>query len=499
MSKKLEVPYPEWAEPLIAPGPAGLVSDRYIAIHGGRAGGKSHFVAERIVLRCIERNKPDKNGVVTPVRIVCIREVQASLGQSVRQLIIDKINKFGLNIGVAKGGFDILEAEIRGPHDSLILFRGMQSHNAANIKSLEGFDVAWVEEAQTFSEVSLRMLRPTLRKSYQDGTSSQLIFTWNPRFEVDPVDQFFRGNSPEAKGWKRPDNATIIEVNWHQNPWIDPPSIDDKNHDFASDPEMAEHVWNGGYERVTAGAYYANQIASLERTGRIGDFPYDPALGPVYTSWDLGVDDYTAIWFWQIYHPDGKTPRARVIDYFEFTGFGAEDIVRSAMPEYTPDIQDRVTAFGEIGRDKGYKYQRHFLPHDTKVREWGNNAVERIHVLNKLGIPLAHMHRGVAAKPEDRIEASRQTLPMCEFNAVSRVQIGLSRLRRYQKKFNVNLGIYLGPEHDSNSHAADAFGEFCINAGLRAPVEELPKQPKAGIVTADYVIAPALPGQIGRR
>lgn len=182
------------------------------------------------------------------------------------------------------------------------------------------------------------------------------------------------------------------------------------------------------------------------------------------------MDDYTAIWFTQIHHVDGA-PRVRVIDYFEFTGDGAEDIVRTAMPEYTQDIQERVTAYSEIGRDKGYKYQRHFLPHDVKVREWGNNAQERVHVLNRLGIPLSALHRGVAAKPEDRIEAARQTLPMCEFNAVSRVQIGLSRLRRYQKKFNVNLGIYMGPEHDSNSHAADAWGEFCINAGVKMPQE----------------------------
>lgn len=494
MTSYIEAQIPEWALPAIGDDGGPFCNSRYIAIHGGRAGGKSHMVAERIVLRAYHPNKPGKDGKVSPVRIVCIREVQNSLKESVKQLIADKIHKLGLS-----DHFDILDAEIRGPHDSLIIFKGMQAHNASNIKSLEGFDIAWVEEAQTLSEISLRMLRPTIRKSYADGTSSQLIFTWNPRFETDPVDQFFRGNSPEAKGWAKPRNATIIECNWHDNPWLDDTIYNEKDGDYESDPEMAEHVWGGGYERVTAGAYYANQIANLERLGRIGNFPYDPALGPVYTSWDIGVDDYTSIWFTQIYHPDGKAPRVRVIDYFEFTGFGAEDIVRSAMPEYTPDIQERVTAYAEIGRDRGYKYQRHFFPHDLGVREWGNNAQERFHVLARLGMPMSSLHRGVAAKPEDRIEASRQTLPMCEFNAVSRVQIGLSRLRRYQKKFNVNLGIYLGPEHDSNSHAADAWGEFCINAGVRAAPEELPKQPKSGIVTADYVIAPALPGQIGRR
>lgn len=463
MTHYLNVEVPEWALPAIGENGEPFCASRYIAIHGGRAGGKSHFIAERIVLRAFHPNKLGKDGKVSPVRIVCIREVQNSLKESVKQLIADKIHKLGLS-----HAFEILDAEIRGPNDSLIIFKGMQAHNASNIKSLEGFDIAWVEEAQTLSEVSLRMLRPTIRKSYADGTSSQLIFTWNPRFETDPVDQFFRGNSPEAKGWAKPRNATIVECNWHDNPWLDDTIYNEKDGDYESDPEMAEHVWGGGYERVTAGAYYANLIANLERTGRIGGYPYDPSLGPVYTSWDLGVDDYTAIWFFQIYEVDG-IPRVRVIDYFEFTGFGAQDIVRSAMPEYTPDLQDRVVAMAEIGRDEKYVYQRHFFPHDLGQREWGNAGLERITVINKLGVPMHQLHRGVATNPANRIEATRNVLPMCEFNSVSRVMIGLSRLRRYQKKFNVNLGIYLGPEHDSNSHASDAFGEFAINCGLKMP------------------------------
>lgn len=455
----LDVEKPEWSTPLLRP-------SRFKAIRGGRGGGKSHERAEEVVLRCMGPNKLDVSGERRPVRIVCIREVQNSIKESVRQLIIDKINKLGV-----ADRFQVLDAEIRGPHDSLIIFKGMQAHNAANIKSLEGFDVAWVEEAQTFSQYSLDLLIPTLRKEYADGTMSELWFTWNTRFETDPVDHFFFGNSPEAKGWARPTDAIIVECQWYDNPWLNKALIQSKDDMYASDPEKAENVWGGGYERITAGAYYAKQISTLERKGRIGRFPYDPELGPVYTSWDLGVDDYTAIWFYQIHHVDGE-PRVRVLDYFEFTGFGAEDIVRSAMPEYTPDIQERIAAYDEIGRDVGYKYQRHFLPHDIGNREWGGGAKERIVVMNQLGIPLHSMHRGVATNPENRIEASRQLLPMCEFNNSSRVMIGLSRLRRYQKKFNTKLGIYMGPDHDSNSHAADSFGEFAINCGVKMPEPE---------------------------
>ena len=165
MSKRsLEWRYPAKLEPLVHPA-------RYKAAHGGRGGGKSHFFAELLVLTAYAK----------PLRWVCIREVQNSIRESVRQLILDKIEKFGLG-----HHFEAIEHEIRGANGSRVIFRGMNNYNSDNIKSLEGYDGAWVEEAQTFSERSLRMLRPTIRK---DG--SELWFGWNPRHETDAVDGFF--------------------------------------------------------------------------------------------------------------------------------------------------------------------------------------------------------------------------------------------------------------------------------------------------------------------
>ncbi|MGE0239980.1 MAG: phage terminase large subunit, partial [Parvibaculaceae bacterium] len=139
--------------PLLAP-------RRYKGAYGGRGGAKSHFFAEQLVLRCLART----------TRAVCIREVQNSIRESVRQLLVDKIRHFGLG-----GFFTVLEPEIRGRNGSLIIFKGMQSFNAGNIKSLEGCVIAWVEEAQTLSVDSLRLLRPTFRKA-----GSVFWFSWNP-------------------------------------------------------------------------------------------------------------------------------------------------------------------------------------------------------------------------------------------------------------------------------------------------------------------------------
>lgn len=420
---------------------------RYKGAHGGRGGAKSHFFAEMAVERCC----------MEQTRIVCIREVQHSLKESVRQLIIDKIAKFGL-----EGHFEVLEAEIRGPHGSLIIFRGMQTFNADNIKSLEGYDIAWVEEAQTFSERSLKMLRPTIRKE-----GSEIWFSWNPRHDTDPVDQFFRAG-------KKPPNAVVVAVNWNDNPWFPEVLRDEMEHDRAVDPENATHVWDGGYEIISEGAYYARQIAQAESEGRIGFFPYDPAL-PVITAWDIGVDDYTAIWFFQ-----QNMRQVRAIDYYEASGIGAEQIISDALPELIRDEGKRDAALLSIGRKEPYRYSEHFLPHDVKVREWGAGARMRTETLITLGMLQDSIRIGVPTDPADRINAARRLIPFVKFHQGPEpgvgVNLGLGRLRKYKRRFNESLGVYVGPLKDGNDHGADAFGEFAINCPLSMPKE--PEQPK---------------------
>lgn len=439
---RLRVPVPRAFLPLLQP-------KRYKGAYGGRGGAKSHFFAEELVLRCYERT----------TRAVCIREVQNSIKESVRQLIVDKIAKFEIG-----AHFEVLESEIRGSNGSLIIFRGMQAYNAENIKSLEDYDIAWVEEAQTLSEKSWRLLRPTIRK---DG--SEIWCSWNPRYETDAVDKFFRGGKPR-------DDAIIVSVNWNDNPWFPSTLQAEKDSDYAADPEMASHVWGGGYEIVSEAAYYARLIAKAEADGRIGAFPYRPNL-PVKTAWDIGVDDYTAIWFIQ---DDGLT--ATVIDYHEFSGMGAEDIVKVALPELIPDPPASFLARRAIEREEAYQYAEHFLPHDVKVREWGAGGRTRALTLMSLGVKPIHV--GAQQGPVERINAARRLIPLTRFNRTPRVMLGVSRLRRYSRKMNDTLGTYTGPLHDENSHGADGFGEYAVNCGLvplPAPPETKKQQPKGTV------------------
>jgi len=201
------------------------------------------------------------------------------------------------------------------------------------------------------------------------------------------------------------------------------------------------------FEAAEPGSYYATLLGKAQAEGRIGRVPYDPAL-KVDTAWDLGIDDYTAIWFFQ---QAGR--EVRVIDYFETSGVGLQEVVRQAIAS------------------KPYVYGTHHLPHDVMVRELGASGRSRLESLGGLGVWPVEV--GAAMDPEERINAARLMIPMCWFDA-EKCDLGLTRLRAYRKRWSRVTHTYAGPLHDAASHGADAFGEFAVNrrgsAGPRPPV-----------------------------
>jgi phage terminase large subunit len=175
------------------------------------------------------------------LRWVCIREIQKSLDQSVKLLIEDKIRALGV-----ESYFSVYDREIRTPGDGVITFQGMQNHTAASIKSLEGYDGALIEEAQTLSQRSLDLLYPTIRKP-----GSELWFPWNPVRESDPVDKFFRENKDDP-------DFLCVEVNYYDNPWLPDVSRRDMERDKRRDPDKYAHIWLGGYQRNSEARVFKN-------------------------------------------------------------------------------------------------------------------------------------------------------------------------------------------------------------------------------------------------
>lgn len=234
-----------------------LQPSRYKGAYGGRGSGKSHFFAELLVARANSQ---------LGFRGACLREVQKSLKNSVKLLVEDKIRSHGLS-----DRFEILDSEIRTPGGGLIIFQGMQNHTADSVKSLEGFDVAWVEEAQSLSQRSLDLLRPTIRKA-----GSELWFGWNPNKPTDPVDALLRGEAP-------PTDAIVVEVNWDANPWLPAELKADMEDDRRRDPDKFLHVWQG--------AYALNSESRVFRNWKVEEFetPKD-AVHRFGADWGFAID-----------------------------------------------------------------------------------------------------------------------------------------------------------------------------------------------------------------
>lgn len=232
---------------------------RYKGAWGGRGSGKSHFFAEALIERCLMK-KTDA---------VCVREVQKSLAQSVKKLLEAKIE--AMKVGRY---FDIKQDRINGPHGGVIVFQGMQNHTAETIKSLEGFDIAWVEEAQSLSQRSLDLLRPTIRKP-----GSELWFSWNPNLESDPVDALLRGDH-------LPPEAVVIKANYRDNPWLPDVLRMELAYDQKRDPDKFAHIWLGEYQRNSESRVFRNWVieefeqppGTIHRLGADWGFSVDPSV-----------------------------------------------------------------------------------------------------------------------------------------------------------------------------------------------------------------------------
>lgn len=228
---------PEWAvwfDVVVAPGGESV---RHRVLFGGRGGAKSWTIAHKIV----ERTR------TSPIRVLCTREYQNSIRDSSKKLIEDSIVRMDV-----RDFFTVTETEIRGRNGSLISFVGLNGKSDA-IKSLEGYDLAWVEEAATLSQASLEALIPTIRKQ-----ASEIWWSYNPRYQTDPVDRLFRGGRP-------PPGAIVLEVQWRDNPWFPDELRRDMEYDRNRDPERHAHIWEGHYVmRSEAQVFHNWQVLSFE-------------------------------------------------------------------------------------------------------------------------------------------------------------------------------------------------------------------------------------------
>ena len=373
---------------------------RYKVMHGGRGGGKSHGVAQALL----------DLGARQPLRILCAREVQKSMRDSVHRLLRDYIVKLGL-----ESFYEVLDTEIRGANGTLILFSGLQSHTVDSIKSFEGVNIVWVEEAHGVSKKSWDVLIPTIR-----AEGSEIWMTLNPDMDTDETYQRFIA-TPSPDTW-------VCELNWSDNPWF--PEVLDQERLKAKRSmleEDYEHIWEGKPRTVAEGAIYRHEIQAIYAESRVTRVPYDPSL-PVHTVWDLGWNDAMTIGFVQRGPMD-----VRIIDYIEDS--------HRTLDWYVAQIERRP-----------YRWGHDYLPHDGRTRNFqtGKSTEELLRQMGRKPIVLAQ------TSIEEGIKAARMLFPRCYFDQDKTGRL-LECLKRYRRALHQQTGEPMGPLHDEFSHGSDMF------------------------------------------
>lgn len=401
MGKTIDLTIPEQYKELFQPSKAW----RHIVYKGGRSSGKSTQIAISRLLK----------GSQKKLRGLCTREIQNSIQESVYKLLCDKIDELGLNDWQKYN-----DKLVNSKTGSEIFFKGLHN-NIQSIKSIEGIDWCWIEEAQSVSADSIMTLVPTIRKE-----GSELIWSYNPLTEHDPVQELIVD--------KADDRTYVLHVNSDAiEQLLSKEIIEEREKMRRDNPDMFAHVWLGQPLTSKTGTVFGKQIAQAEIDGRIGSVPYDASAG-TYTAIDLGIGDSTAIWWFQLIGQE-----IHFIDHYESSG-------------------EELGHYISVIKNKPYNYTTHYLPHDAKQRElqtgltrvefFENNGIHNIEVLRPTNFQLGQDDINMIARPKfSKVWIDRDK---CER--------GLKCLRAYHYEYDEkNKLLKDKPEHDWSSHSSSAF------------------------------------------
>jgi phage terminase large subunit len=377
---------------------------RFKVLHGGRDSAKSHSIARMLLAR----------GRAKPERILCTREIQKSIAESVHQLLKDLIGELGL-----LDFYDVQQNYIRGANGTQIAFHGLSGQTATSIKSFEGTTICWVEEAQTISKRSWDLLEPTIR-----APNSEIWVSFNPDMDTDETYKRFVLNPPP--------NSIVTQMNWLDNPWRSKVLDAAREKMRLESPDDYAHIYMGQCRPAVEGAIYYNEVSKLKSSGRLGNVPYDPML-KVHVIADLGFNDYMALLLVQRLGSE-----IRIIRYIE-------DRMRF-IPSYHQELIDLKLNWGKL-----------YLPHDGKAKHvTGSSAEEQFRALGWT----------VEIVPDIGIEQGiRKTREVFHRFHVDKTHAGelVSRLGRYRRRVNAD-GQASTPLHDDNSNGSDGTRYLAIVA-----------------------------------
>jgi phage terminase large subunit len=405
-----------------------FLPNRYKVAYGGRGSGKSWGYAMALLMLAAQK----------PMRVLCAREVQKSIKQSVHTLLSDQIQALGLG-----QFYEVLEAEIRGANGSSFTFAGLASHTVESVKSFEGCDIVWIEEAQTVSKKSWDILIPTIRKP-----GSEIWVTFNPDLDTDDTYKRFVENPPEG--------AFVVKMNYSDNPWFPDVLEKERLHCLKFNPADYPNIWDGECKSSVDGAIYANEISAATQSGRICNVPYDPML-KVQVVFDLGWNDSMAIGLVQ-----KGVSELRIIESIE------DD--HKTLADYSALLKDKKLNWGKV-----------YLPHDGATKDFKTGKSSQ-QILKAMGWDVEIVPQiGI----EEGIRAARLTFPRCYFDKTRAASL-INSLKRYRRAIHATTGEAGAPLHDSASHGADMFRYLCVAAESMRNEDRKPPRP-VHYITADAV------------
>lgn len=379
---------------------------RYKVAYGGRGSAKSWSFARALLVK----------GKSKKYRILCAREVQKSIKDSVHKLLSDQIQVMGMG-----DFYEVIENAIRGKNGTEFAFAGLASHTVESIKSFEGVDIVWIEEAQVVTKRSWDVLIPTIRKD-----DSEIWVSYNPELDTDETHQRFAINPP-------PD-ALIAKVNWDDNPWFPPVLEKERQHCKLTNPKDYANIWEGECKPAVSGAIYYDEISLSQEEGRICNVPYDPTL-KVQIVFDLGWNDAMAISLVQKHASE-----LRLIEYYE-------------------DSHKTLDHYSAWLREKNMNWGKMYLPHDGRTRDFktGKSAEE---IMQSFGWDVAITpNMGI----EDGIRLTRMTFNRIYFDK-NKCERLIQCAKRYRRSINQQTQEPGAPLHDEWSHGSDNLRYICVNA-----------------------------------
>jgi phage terminase large subunit len=401
---------------------------RYKVARGGRGSAKSWSFARALLIL----------GIQNKLRVLCAREIQTSIRQSVHRLLQDQINLLKLD-----HLYDVFDQEIRGKNGTLFSFTGLSTLTVATIKSFEGYDMCWVEEGQVISKRSWDILIPTIRKD-----ASEIWISYNPELETDETHQRFTISPPHG--------CVNVEINWRDNPWFSEVLEAERQHCKINNPDDYDNIWEGKCRPAVEGAIYFKQIQEAETNRRICNVPHDPML-KTHLVLDLGWEDSLAIGLVQKH-----VSEIRIIEYLE--------VSHTSLDTLSAELRTRPYQWGKV-----------WLPHDGYAKSLNSGGKSTADIMESLGWEVAARNEIAEMSVEEGIRQARMTFARMYFDKekchalkapesiehIKHTKLShrlIECLKRYRRHINIKTETTSVPVKDIHAHGADCLRYIAINS-----------------------------------